>query len=168
MSAAPRGKVIALPRGATPVDFGYAIHSDVGNTCVGAKVNGRIVPLRYNLKNGDVVGIITQTGHLPSKDWLSFVKTPRARNKIKHLIKVVERAKGIEIGEKMEDLYAAVGYGKVSARQVIQKLMPESATQEVEEAPKPASPQERRDDDYVVTDAFDEVNEYDEQGNDTV
>ena len=182
-SFTPRGKVIALPRGATPVDFGYAIHSDVGNTCVGAKVNGRIVPLRYNLKNGDVVEILTQSGHLPSKDWLSFVKTPRARNKIKHLIKVVERAKAIEIGEKslekearrlgvqigrasrdeldkmvadygcskMEDLYAAVGYGKVSARQVIQKLMPESATQEVEEAPKPASPQERRDDDYVVT-----------------
>ncbi|MCW5980154.1 MAG: bifunctional (p)ppGpp synthetase/guanosine-3',5'-bis(diphosphate) 3'-pyrophosphohydrolase [Bryobacteraceae bacterium] len=179
----PRGKVIALPRGASPIDFAYAIHSDVGNTCVGAKVNGRIVPLRYSLKNGDVVEILTQAGHLPSKDWLGLVKTSRARNKIKHVIKAVERAKAIEIGEKslekearrfgvylsrihrndleqiaaeygcskMEDLYAALGYGKYSARQVLQKLAPETPAPEETEAPKPQQPPERREEDYVVT-----------------
>ena len=96
----PRGRVIVLPRDATPIDFAYSVHSDVGNTCVGAKVNGRIVPLKYTLKNGDVVEILTQAGHLPSKDWLGLVKTSRARNKIKHVINTTERAKAIEIGEK--------------------------------------------------------------------
>ena len=87
----PRGKVIVLPREATPIDFAYAIHSDVGHTCVGAKVNGRIVPLRSPLRNGDIVEIMTQPGHQPSKDWLAFVKTSRARNKIKHVINASER-----------------------------------------------------------------------------
>ena len=96
----PRGRVIVLPRDATPIDFAYSVHSDVGNTCVGAKVNGRIVPLKYTLKNGDVVEILTQAGHLPSKDWLGLVKTSRARNKIKHVINTTERAKAIEIGQK--------------------------------------------------------------------
>src|SRR5260370_26323555 len=96
----PRGRVIVLPRDATPIDFAYAIHSDVGNTCVGAKVNGRIVPLRYTLNNGDTVEILTQPGHEPSKDWLAVVKTARARNKIKHLINANERHKAIEIGQK--------------------------------------------------------------------
>ncbi|MCU1261876.1 MAG: (p)ppGpp synthetase SpoT/RelA, partial [Bryobacterales bacterium] len=99
----PRGKVIILPRDATPVDFAYAIHSDIGQLCTGAKVNGRIVPLRYTLKNGDSVEIITQSGHKPAKDWLSFVKTARARNKIKHVINASERLKAIEIGEKYLD-----------------------------------------------------------------
>jgi GTP diphosphokinase / guanosine-3',5'-bis(diphosphate) 3'-diphosphatase len=96
----PRGKVVVLPRGATPVDFAYSIHSDVGSSCVGAKVNNRIVQLKYILKNGDVVEIQTQSGHLPSKDWLNFVKTSKARNKIKGIINATERAKAIEIGEK--------------------------------------------------------------------
>jgi guanosine-3',5'-bis(diphosphate) 3'-pyrophosphohydrolase len=96
----PLGKVIVLPRDASPIDFAYAIHSDVGNRCVGAKVNGRIVPLKSALRNGDVVEILTQTGHLPSKDWLAVVKTSKARNKIKHVINTTERAKAIEIGEK--------------------------------------------------------------------
>jgi GTP pyrophosphokinase len=96
----PKGKVIVLPRDASPVDFAYAIHSDVGNQCVGAKVNGRIVPLRSSLKNGDVVEILTQQGHEPSKDWLGFVKTSRARNKIRHAVQATERVKAIEIGEK--------------------------------------------------------------------
>jgi guanosine-3',5'-bis(diphosphate) 3'-pyrophosphohydrolase len=165
----PMGKVIALPREATPIDFAYAIHSDVGNTCVGAKVNGRIVQLKYNLKNGDVVEILTQTGHMPSKDWLGMVKTPRARNKIKHVINATEHAKAIEIGQKylerearrlgvqlsrvtradlervaseygcgkVEDLHAALGYGKFSARQVLQNLAPDAVGEPVE-APKPA------------------------------
>ncbi|MBV9249544.1 MAG: bifunctional (p)ppGpp synthetase/guanosine-3',5'-bis(diphosphate) 3'-pyrophosphohydrolase, partial [Acetobacteraceae bacterium] len=96
----PRGKVIVLPAGATPIDFAYAIHSDVGHTCVGAKVNARIVPLRSSLRNGDIVEIMTQPGHEPSKDWLAFVKTSRARNKIKHVINLTERAKAIDIGQK--------------------------------------------------------------------
>jgi guanosine-3',5'-bis(diphosphate) 3'-pyrophosphohydrolase len=166
----PRGKVIVLPRDATPIDFAYAIHSDVGSTCVGAKVNGRIVPLRSSLRNGDIVEIMTQTGHTPSKDWLAFVKTSRARNKIKHLINASERAAAIEIGQKyldkearrlgvqlgkvsradleacaaeygyskMEDLYAALGYGKFSARQVLGKIAPGVVKDEPEPTPAPA------------------------------
>ena len=99
----PRGKVIVLPRDATPIDFAYAIHSDVGHTCVGAKVNGRIVPLRSSLRNGDIVEIMTQPGHSPSKDWLAYVRTARARNKIRHVINANERARAIEIGEKYLD-----------------------------------------------------------------
>ncbi|HEY1341773.1 MAG TPA: TGS domain-containing protein, partial [Bryobacteraceae bacterium] len=158
----PRGKVIILPRDATPIDFAYAIHSDVGHTCVGAKVNGRIVPLRSSLRNGDIVEIMTQPGHEPSKDWLAFVKTSRARNKIKHVINASERLKAIDIGQKyldkearrlgvqlgkisradlekvaadygyskMEDLYAALGYGKFSARQVLAKAAPDAVKDE--------------------------------------
>ncbi len=167
----PMGKVMALPRDATPIDFAYSIHSDVGNTCVGAKVNGRIVPLKYALKNGDVVEILTQSGHLPSKDWLALVKTSKARNKIKHVINTTERAKAIEIGQKyleresrrlnvqlgkitkaelervageygyskIEDLHAALGYGKYSARQVLQKLVPDQVEPLLPEPPKAPS-----------------------------
>ncbi|MEP7352368.1 MAG: bifunctional (p)ppGpp synthetase/guanosine-3',5'-bis(diphosphate) 3'-pyrophosphohydrolase [Acidobacteriota bacterium] len=167
----PRGKVITLPRSATPLDFAYAIHSDVGNTCIGAKVNGRIVQLKYGLRNGDVVEILTQAGHLPSKDWLSIVKTSRARSKIKHVINTTERVKAIEIGEKhlerearrlgvqlgritqskleevateygcskIEDLHAALGYGKYSPRQVLQKLAPEIVPEEAPAAPEPTA-----------------------------
>ena len=180
----PKGRVIALPSGSSPIDFAYAVHSEVGNTCVGAKVNGRIVPLRYTLRNGEIVDILTQAGHLPSKDWLSIVKTSRARNKIKHLINASERERAIELGEKflekeakrlgvqmarvskadleavaaeyglgkVEDLYAQLGYGKFSARQIVQKAFPEA-----QEAPVPAPPTEaptpgpgRKDDDSVI------------------
>jgi GTP pyrophosphokinase len=165
----PMGKVLALPRDATPIDFAYAIHSDVGHRCVGAKVNGRIVPLRYGLKNGDVVEILTQSGHSPSKDWLNLVKTSRARNKIKHFINATAREKAIDIGSKYlekearrlgislgkiaktefervageyglsktEDLHAALGYGRYSARQVLSKVAPELVP-EKEPAPAPA------------------------------
>jgi GTP diphosphokinase / guanosine-3',5'-bis(diphosphate) 3'-diphosphatase len=179
----PRGRVIILPRGATPIDFAYSVHSDVGNTCVGARVNGAIKPLKYALRNGDVVEILTQAGHQPSKDWLAIARTPRARNKIKHVINATERAKAVEIGQKslekearrlginlgrisredlevvashyglskVEDLYAALGYGKYSARQILQKAAPESAgigegaappeiEPEVLPHPRPASP----------------------------
>ncbi|MBV9081481.1 MAG: bifunctional (p)ppGpp synthetase/guanosine-3',5'-bis(diphosphate) 3'-pyrophosphohydrolase, partial [Acidobacteriaceae bacterium] len=158
----PRGRVIVLPRNATPIDFAYAIHSDVGNTCVGARVNGALKPLKYALRNGDVVEILTQPGHQPSKDWLAIVKTSRARNKIKHVINATERAKAVEIGQKSlerearrlgvslgrislgdlesvaseygvsktEDLYAALGFGKFSARQVLQKVAPDEVARE--------------------------------------
>ncbi|HEY6969861.1 MAG TPA: bifunctional (p)ppGpp synthetase/guanosine-3',5'-bis(diphosphate) 3'-pyrophosphohydrolase [Candidatus Angelobacter sp.] len=97
----PKGKVVVLPRDASAIDFAYAIHTEVGHTCVGAKVNGRIVPLRYRLHNGDVVEIMTQSGHNPSRDWLSFTKSSRARNKIKHWLNIHQRERAIEIGKKL-------------------------------------------------------------------
>jgi guanosine-3',5'-bis(diphosphate) 3'-pyrophosphohydrolase len=160
----PRGEVKALPRGATPVDFAYAIHTDIGHQCVGAKVNGNMVPLRHQLKNGDIVEILTQPGHKPSRDWLAFVGTSRARQKIRHLIEGEEKARSIEIGRKMfekeirrydipaklltdeallkvghdygypkvDDLYAAIGYGKATAKFVLSRLAP---TEELKEKP---------------------------------
>jgi GTP pyrophosphokinase len=163
----PKGKVIELPRGATPVDFAYAIHTDVGSHCTGAKVNGRIVSLRYQLKNGDVVEIITQSNAHPSRDWLKFVVTGRARNKIKKYITENERERALEIGKKLfekeaerfrlsmkklindgdlqkiapdyglqraEDLIAAIGYGKVSAKGVIAKLLPPEEFERLDKA----------------------------------
>jgi len=154
----PKGKVVVLPKDASPIDFAYAIHTEVGNTTIGAKVNGRIVPLRTKLRNGDIVEISTQTGHAPSRDWLSFTKSSRARNKIKHWINEHQRERAIEIGKKLLDrearkyklamnkfaekdfdrvageyglgteaeLLAGVGFGKYSARQVLNKLEPGS------------------------------------------
>ena len=97
----PMGKVVILPRDASAIDFAYAIHTEVGHTCVGAKVNGRIVPLRNKLRNGDVVEIMTQPGHNPSRDWLSFAKSTRARNKIRHWLNIHQRERAIEIGKKL-------------------------------------------------------------------
>jgi guanosine-3',5'-bis(diphosphate) 3'-pyrophosphohydrolase len=154
----PKGKVVVLPKDASPIDFAYAIHTEVGNTTIGAKVNGRIVPLRTRLRNGDIVEISTQTGHAPSRDWLSFTKSSRARNKIKHWLNEHQRERAIEIGKKLLDrearkykmalnkyheadydkvaaeyglgtqaeLLAGVGFGKYSARQVLNKLEPGS------------------------------------------
>ena len=99
----PKGKIVILPRDATPLDFAYTIHTEVGHTCVGAKVNGRIVPLRYKLRSGDIVEILTQPGHTPSRDWLSVVKSPRSRQKIKHWLNVHQRERAIEIGRKLID-----------------------------------------------------------------
>src|SRR6187402_2034626 len=99
----PKGEVKSLPRGSTPVDFAYAIHTDVGHQCVGARVNGRMVPLRTRLNNGDIVEILTQPGHTPSRDWLNFVGTSRARNKIKHFIQSEEKARSVELGRRMFD-----------------------------------------------------------------
>jgi guanosine-3',5'-bis(diphosphate) 3'-pyrophosphohydrolase len=152
----PRGKVVVVPRDGTPVDFAYTIHTEVGNTCVGARVNGRMVPLRTKLRNGDIVEVITQNGHTPSRDWLTFVKSPRARNKIRHWLNEHQRERAIEIGRKLlerearkykiglsqfeeadyarvaadysvatpNDLMAAIGFGKYSARQVLNRLAP--------------------------------------------
>jgi guanosine-3',5'-bis(diphosphate) 3'-pyrophosphohydrolase len=162
----PKGKVVVLPKDASPIDFAYAIHTEVGNTTIGAKVNGRIVPLRTRLRNGDIVEISTQAGHAPSRDWLSFTKSSRARNKIKHWLNEHQRERAIEIGRKLLDrearkyklalgkfgeadydkvaseyglgtqaeLLAGVGFGKYSARQVLNKLEPGS-TMTAEPAP---------------------------------
>jgi len=154
----PKGKVVVLPKDSSPVDFAYAVHTEVGNTTIGAKVNGRIVPLRSKLRNGDIVEITTQAGHTPSRDWLSFAKSSKARNKIKHWINEHQRERAMEIGQKLLDrearkfkialskftaadfdriaqeygltqqaeLLAGVGFGKFSARQVLNKLEPGS------------------------------------------
>src|SRR5437588_6966677 len=97
----PMGKVVILPRDASAIDFAYAIHTEVGHSCIGAKVNGRIVPLRNKLRNGDVVEIMTQPGHNPSRDWLGFAKSTRARNKIRHWLNIHQRERAIEIGRKL-------------------------------------------------------------------
>jgi GTP pyrophosphokinase len=152
----PRGDVIELPQDSTPVDFAYNIHTEIGQQCTGAKVNRKIVPLRYKLKSGDTVEISTTHGHKPSRDWLKFVKTQKARARIKHWVKTEERKEGLELGEELlekelrkhdmspalmkskeilnavkpfkidshEDLLVAIGYGKVSAHQVVNKMMP--------------------------------------------
>ncbi len=99
----PKGDVRSLPRGATPVDFAYSIHSDVGARCVGAKVNGKIVPLRYKLKNGDTVEVLTSPQGHPSKDWLTFVRTSRAQARIRAYIKEQEREKSLELGREVLD-----------------------------------------------------------------
>jgi len=159
----PKGRVLELPRGATPVDFAYTVHTEVGHQCVGAKVNGQMVALRHEIVSGDVVEIITQKGHKPSRDWLSFVKSSHARTKIKHWINVQERQEATEMGirllekearqfgrslkkipeadllkiasdsglSKLDDLYAAVGFGKYSARQILTRALgePEKGTQ---------------------------------------
>ena len=97
----PKGKVLVLPRESTPIDFAYSIHTEVGHSCTGAKVNGRMVPLRHKLHSGDIVEVITQPGHKPSRDWLAVVKSSRARNKIKHWLNVHQRERAIEIGRKL-------------------------------------------------------------------
>src|SRR6476620_6779653 len=99
----PKGKVVVLPRDSTPIDFAYTIHTEVGHTCVGAKVNGRMVPLRHKLHSGDIVEILTQPGHKPSRDWLAIVKSSRSRNKIKHWLNIHQRERAIEIGKKLID-----------------------------------------------------------------
>jgi GTP pyrophosphokinase len=161
----PKGEVKALPRDATPVDFAYAIHTDVGHQCVGARVNGKMVPLRTRLRNGDIVEIATAPGHRPSRDWLNFVTTSRARNKIKHYIHAEERVRSLELGRKLfekearrfgvnmkslgdgeglsrvageygmtkpDEVFAAIGYGKLAARAVLAKLVPQ---EQLKEAP---------------------------------
>src|SRR5207344_1851971 len=99
----PKGEVKSLPRGATPVDFAYFVHTDIGDRCVGSRVNGRIVPLRTRLNNGDIVEILTQTEHKPSRDWLNFVVTPRARNKIKHSLHGEEKKRSLELVRRLFD-----------------------------------------------------------------
>jgi len=162
----PKGEVKEFPTGATPVDFAYSIHSDIGNHCVGAKVNRKIVPLKYEFKSGDTVEILTSPNQKPSKDWLKFVKTPRAKTKIRQWFKSVEREKSIILGKEIldkelrkydlhqtklmksgelakvagefsfqgaEELIAAVGYGKVTANQIIGKLLPPERLEQKEE-----------------------------------
>jgi GTP pyrophosphokinase len=97
----PKGRVVSLPKGATPIDFAYEIHTEVGHTCVGGRVNGRLVPLKTELKSGDIVEIVTQAGHKPSRDWLAIARTTRARSKIRAFLKAAERERSIELGRSL-------------------------------------------------------------------
>ena len=99
----PKGEVKALPRRATTVDFAYSVHTDVGHTCVGARVNGCMVPLRTQLRSGDIVEVVTAATHKPSRNWLGFVATARARNKIKHFIHSEEKTRAVELGRRLLD-----------------------------------------------------------------
>ena len=97
----PKGEVFAFPRGATAVDFAYRVHTDVGHRCVGARVNGRLVPLKTALANGDIVEILTSANQTPSRDWLSFVSTSRARHKIRQFIHTEEKKEAVELGRRL-------------------------------------------------------------------
>src|SRR5829696_7257805 len=163
----PKGEVKALPRDATPIDFAYAIHTDVGHQCVGARVNSKMVPLRTRLRNGDIVEIVTTPGHKPSRDWLNFVSTSRARNKIKHFIHGEEKIRSLELGRKLfdkearrfglnvksliegdqfaallveggyqkpDELFTAIAYGKLSAKAVLARLVPQEQLKEPQES----------------------------------
>lgn len=153
----PGGEVKAFPRGATPIDFAYAVHTDIGHQCTGAKINGRMMPLRSQIRNGDTVEILTSSTQTPSRDWLRWVVTSRARTKIKAWLKAEQRERSIALGREIcereaqkyvpnpnaylkpkaltdiaasfgfqavEELLAAVGYGRVSAQQVINRALP--------------------------------------------
>jgi len=167
----PKGDVKALPEGATPIDFAYGVHTKVGEHCVGAKVNGKLVPLRYTLRQGDIVEIVTSPSQHPSRDWLKIVKSTRARSKINQWLKVEERTRSIELGRELferearkyhlnpatllsgeeikkiatdlgypspDDLLAAIGYGKSSVHQLLNKIAP-NATLETSEKPRPSA-----------------------------
>src|SRR5262249_51536208 len=149
----PKGDLIALPRGATPVDFAYAVHSQVGDTCVGAKINGRLLPLRTELVNGDQVEIVTSKAQTPSPTWERFVVTGKARARIRRYIRTQQRAQYLDLGKAIvqkafrqegqefaekplqavlkqlncattEDIYVAVGEGILTGREVVNAAFP--------------------------------------------
>jgi GTP pyrophosphokinase len=163
----PKGDVKALPEGATPIDFAFAVHTKVGEHTVGAKVNGKLVPLRTALRQGDIVEIVTSPNQHPSRDWLKFVKSTRARTKINQWLKIEERARSIELGRELfdreakkyrlnpaallagdemtrasadlgypssDDVLAAIGYGKASVHQLLNRLAPNATLETVERA----------------------------------
>ncbi|HEY0591703.1 MAG TPA: RelA/SpoT family protein, partial [Thermoanaerobaculia bacterium] len=165
----PKGEVFAFPRGATPLDFAYRIHTDLGNHCVGARVNGKLVQLRTPLNNGDIVEILSAPNQTPSREWLSMVVTSRARHKIRHWLNAEQKKRSLELGRKLvekeakrfrvpirkliaesaldgvlaehgyarlEDMFADVGYGKVAARTVIERFVPDE-NRKAEETPSP-------------------------------
>ncbi len=162
----PKGEVKELPLGSTPVDFAYAIHTQVGDRCVGAKVNGKIVPLRQELASGDTVEILTSPTQVPQKEWLKFVQTSRSRAKVKHYLKDEEQKQGLELGRRLlerefrrrqlataqwsesdrlpqiarkrgyasvEEMIRMVGYGRLSAVQLVNWLVPGEDTEEAGE-----------------------------------
>jgi GTP pyrophosphokinase len=168
----PKGDVKALPEGSTPIDFAYAVHTKVGEHCVGAKVNGKLVPLRYELRQGDIVEVVTSPNQHPSRDWLKIVKSTRARTKVNQWLKIEERERSIALGRELfereakkyrlapatllggddatraaadlgypgvEDLLAAIGYGKASVHQLLNRLAPTATLTEQIEKARPAT-----------------------------
>ena len=132
----PKGDVKQFPIGSTPVDFAYSIHTQVGQQCVGAKVNGKIVPLRYQLKNGDIIEIVTAPGHQPSKDWLKFVKTSRARTKIRQWIKAEARERSVDLGKEMcerEFKKYHLDFGKLLKSEDMKKIATDLSFQSIED-----------------------------------
>jgi guanosine-3',5'-bis(diphosphate) 3'-pyrophosphohydrolase len=163
----PQGQVKSFPRGATPIDFAYSVHTEVGHRCVGARINGKIQPLRTELHNGDIVEILTSPNHHPSQDWLTIARTPRARAKVRQWLNVDRRNRSVDLGKtvcdrefkryrfnlkshlqdgtrlrevlqsmgvpSLDDFYAAVGYGKLAPRTLIEKLDPAARVHEAAE-----------------------------------
>jgi len=161
----PKGDVYAFPRGATPLDFAYRVHTDLGHHCVGTRVNGKLVPLRSELRNGDIVEIFTSPSQTPNQEWLSIVKTSRARHKIRHWLNNEQKNRSVELGRRLvereakrykrsmkrllgsaefsalleqqgvsraEELFAAIGYGKLSAKTILRQLVPDNEKEKVE------------------------------------
>jgi GTP pyrophosphokinase len=168
----PKGDVINLPKGSTPVDFAYAIHTEVGEHCSGARVNGKIVPLRHVLADGDTLEIMTSESQVPRKDWLDFVVSGKARSKVRHAIRVAEQARSRELGRDIlekelrrvglslarllesgalaelaghevsgspDDLFSAIGYGRLAPAAIVAKLRGDAAPE-----PEPAPKRRRR------------------------
>jgi len=154
----PKGDVFAFPRGATPLDFAYRIHTDVGHHCVGARINGKLMPLKTTLRNGDIIEVLTGPNQSPSREWINLVVTSRARHKIRHWLNTEQKHRSIEVGRKLverearryraqwrklvaenaldavlaeyslpklDELYADVGYGKISARSIVERFAKE-------------------------------------------
>lgn len=170
----PKGDVKALPVGSTPIDFAYSIHTEVGDHCMGAKIDGKLVPLRYKLNTGNVIEIVTSPKQHPSKDWLKFVHSPKAISCIKHYIRTQECDQALSLGKELcekafkkyglnfyeylnnpgfaeiakqfsfktiDDLLMAIGYGKLSPKQVVNRILPPKET--IEEIPKPPLKKEK-------------------------
>jgi len=166
----PKGKVNAFPLDATAIDFAYSIHTEVGNRCCGVRINGRIEPLKYKLKTGDIVEIMTSPKQKPNRDWLKFVKTTKAIQRIKHWLKIEEKSRSLSLGKEIldkeakkyglsynkifrqgelllsaakklnitttDDLITSIGYGKVTAKQVLSLILPSDTTPPVQKTKK--------------------------------
>lgn len=170
----PKGEVRRFPVGATPLDFAYSVHTQLGNQCIGAKVNGKIVPLRYKLNSGDVIDILRSSKQRPSKDWLRIAKTSRAKTKIKSWLRTQENEQSIALGREIlekkirslhlnkdveyeelakeasyknvDDLFMAIGFGRLSVNQILAKYAPE----EPKKAPKAPDQKKKQDSSSVV------------------
>lgn len=186
----PKGEVKNLPNDATPVDFAYSIHTDIGNHCLGSKVNGKMVTLNHKLKTGDVVEILTSPAHKPNRDWLKFVKSSRAIQRIKHWLKTEEAKRSLSLGKEIfdkvakkygttynrllhdgdlakaakifsysssDELIAAIGFGKLSAKKVIHSILPQDKLKTQKETTKTQKHVKKMSDQGINIQGFDDV-----------